>query len=88
MIKWVGSRAYKLDIPTEWTIHPVINIAMLEPAPSRKDPFERPTPDHPPAVDDKRNDDNGAYYIVARIVGRQAQRYSRAKDKTIRYTII
>ena len=70
VIERVGSRAYKLDIPTEWTIHPVINIAMLEPAPSRKDPFERPTPDHPPAVDDERNNNNGAYYTVAQIVGR------------------
>ena len=83
MIEWVGSCAYKLDIPTKWTIHPVINIAMLEPAPSRKDPFERPTPDHPPAVDDERNDNDGAYYTVARIVGRQARRYGRAKNKTI-----
>ena len=61
---------------------------MLEPAPSRKDPFEWPTPDHPPAVDDERNDNDGAYYTVARIVGQQAQQYSQAKDKTIQYTII
>ena len=61
---------------------------MLEPVPSQKDPFERPTPNHPPAVDDKRNNNNGAYYTVARIVGRQAQRYSWAKNKTIYYAII
>ena len=88
MIEWVGSCAYKLDIPTKWTIHPVINIAMLEPVPSQKDPFERPTPDHPPAVDNERNNNNRAYYTVARIVGRQARQYSRAKDKTIRYAVI
>ena len=43
---------------------------MLKPAPSQKDPFERPTPDHLPAVDNKRNDNNGVYYTVAQIVGR------------------
>ena len=42
---------------------------MLEPVPSQKDPFERPTPDYPPAVDDERNNNDRAYYIVAQIVG-------------------
>ena len=64
VIKRVGSHAYKLNIPTKWTIHPVINIAILKPVPSQKDFFERPTPNHPPAVDDKCNDNDGAYYIV------------------------
>ena len=83
VIKRVGSRAYKLNIPTKWIIYLVINITMLEPVPSQKDFFERPTPNHPPAVDDEYNNNNGVYYTVARIVGRQAQRYSQAKDKTI-----
>ena len=69
VIKWVGSRAYKLNIPTKQTIHPVINIVMLEPVPSQKDPFKQPTPNHPPAVNNERNDNNRAYYTVARIVG-------------------
>ena len=42
---------------------------MLEPVPSRKDPFERPTPDYPPAVDNERNNNDGAYYTVTQIVG-------------------
>ena len=61
---------------------------MLEPVPSQKDPFEWPTPDHPPTVNNKRNDDNKAYYTVTQIVGRQAQQYSWAKNKTIQYAII
>ena len=83
MIKQVGSRTYKLNIPTKQTIHPVINIAIFKPAPSQKDLFKRPTPDHPPAVDDECNNNDGAYYTVAQIVGRQAQQYSWVKDKTI-----
>ena len=43
---------------------------MLEPAPSQEDLFERPTSDHLPAVNNKRNDNNGVYYTVAQIVGR------------------
>ena len=88
MIERVGSHAYKLNIPTKWIIYLVINIVMLEPAPLWKDPFERPTPNHLPVVDDERNDNDGAYYTVARIVGRQAQQYSWVKNKTIQYAII
>ena len=88
MIKWVGSYAYKLDIPTKWIIYLVINIAILEPVPLQKDFFKRLTPNHPPAVDNKCNDNDGVYYTVTQIVGRQAQRYSQAKNKTIQYAII
>ena len=88
VIEWVGSRAYKLNIPTKQTIHLVINIVMLKPAPSQKDFFERPTPDYPPAVNNKCNNNNRAYYTVTWIVSRQAQQYNQAKDKTIQYTII
>ena len=51
-------------------IYPVINITMLKPVLLQKDPFERPTPNHPPAVNNECNNNNGAYYTVARIVGR------------------
>ena len=61
---------------------------MLKPVPLRKDLFKKPTPDHPPAVNNKRNNNNRAYYTVMWIVGRQARRYGRAKDKTIRYAVI
>ena len=58
VIKQVGSHAYKLNIPTKWTIYPVINIAMFKPVPSQKDPFKWPTPDYLPAVDNERNNNN------------------------------
>ena len=69
VIKQVGSRAYKLNIPTKQIIHPVINIVMLKPVPLQKDPFKQPTPDHPPAVNNERNNNNGVYYTVTQIVG-------------------
>ena len=43
---------------------------MLKPAPSQKDPFKRPTLNYPPTVNDKRNNNNRACYIVVQIVGR------------------
>lgn len=36
----IGRLAYKLDIPLDWKIPPVLLIAQLQPAPtSSKDPF-------------------------------------------------
>ena len=32
VVKRIGRLAYKLDIPTDWKIHPVISVAHLEPA--------------------------------------------------------
>ena len=52
VVRRVGRLAYELDIPPVWKIHPVFTIAMLEPAPPpAEDPFERPRPTHPPAIE-------------------------------------
>ncbi len=43
IIKKVGRLAYKLDVPSDWRIHPVFSMAQFEPAPDpAKDPFQRP----------------------------------------------
>ena len=48
-----GNLAYKLDLPKIWRIHPVISIAMLEPAPKEEDPYQRPRQEgQPPVTDD------------------------------------
>src|SRR6202023_644812 len=31
VLEKVGSLAYRLDLPTEWRIHPVVSVAQLEP---------------------------------------------------------
>ena len=36
----VGSSAYELELPAQWTIHPVFNVSLLEPY--REDPIGRP----------------------------------------------
>jgi hypothetical protein len=40
--------AYKLQLPDDWRIHPVVSVSQLEPA--KSDPFEREIAP-PPAVD-------------------------------------
>ncbi len=40
IIKKVGQLAYRLDVPSDWMIHPVFSMAQLEPAlEPAKDPF-------------------------------------------------
>lgn len=47
IIAKVGKLAYKLQLPEQWKIHPVISVAQLEPY--KEDPFARQQPP-PPAV--------------------------------------
>ena len=47
----IDKLAYKLDIPRNWKIHPVVSVAHLEPATTQDmDPFRRPRPNHPGPV--------------------------------------
>jgi len=58
----VGSRAYEVELPERWDIHPVFHVSLLEPY--REDPVGRhqkiiPTPDIV---------DNEPSYVVAEVV--------------------
>lgn len=72
-----GNLAYKLDLPVNWKIHPVISIANLEPAPKGNDPYGRPRPDHPEPVTEF-NDDWHAYEVES-LLGHRLRRYGRGK---------
>ena len=75
----IGTLAYRLELPPVMTIHPVISIAQLEPAPAPgADPYKRPRPDmdNPPPVqleDDEDSDpENTAKpYEVERLLDRR-----------------
>ncbi|CUS15717.1 unnamed protein product, partial [Tuber aestivum] len=56
----VGNRAYELQLPARWAIHPVFNVGLLEPdreGVSRKRIKEVPIP--------QRVDNEGSYIIEA-----------------------
>jgi len=58
----IGSRAYKLELPGRWTIHPVFNVGLLETY--REDPIGRPqlAMPVPEIVDSKPS------YVVGKVI--------------------
>ena len=51
IVKKIGRLAYRLEVPSDWRIHPVFSVAQLEPAPNPSEyPFHRPRSQQPPSV--------------------------------------
>jgi hypothetical protein len=77
--------AYKLDLPDHWKIHPVISVEHLELAPTPSaDPFERPTPDHPLAIDDEAHADQ---WLVDRLLDRRIRHVGRYRKEVVKYLV-
>ena len=77
--------AYKLNLPDHWKVHPVISVEHLEPAPAPSaDPFERPTPDHPPAIDDSAHADQ---WSVEKLIDRRTRRVGRYRKEVVEYLV-
>ena len=77
--------AYKLGLPDHWKIHPVISVEHLEPAPApSSDPFERPIPDHPPAIDDDAHADQ---WRVDKLIDRRIRRVGRYRKEVTEYLV-
>ena len=77
IIRRVGSQAYKLRLPDYWRIHPVISVAMLEPAPPGNNPYDRPVPDHPELVHVEGDTKHFRSYEIERLINRQIIRKGR-----------
>ena len=81
VLKKIGNLAYKLEIPPTWRIHDVVSVAMLEPAPSQADPYDRPHEDHPGAIEDENNNEEAPTYEVEKIVDGRKRRYGRSQPR-------
>ena len=78
IVKKVGRLAYKLDIPSDWRIHPVFSVAQLEPAPDpAKDPFQRLRPQHPPSVFVEGDTDRHKSFEIDRFLNKRTIRKGR-----------
>ena len=83
VIERIGRLAYRLQLPSSWSIHPVISVAHLEPAPDPKlDPFHRERPNHPPALEVDGKED---HYKIEKILNRRVRR--RGLGQSIEYLI-
>ena len=57
----------------------------LEPTPAPSaDPFERPTPDHPPAIDEDAHADQ---WLVDKLLDRRIRRVGRYRKEVIEYLV-
>jgi len=81
IVKRIRNLAYQLKIPSNWRIHNVISVAQLEPAVTG-DPYNRPVPNHPDAVEHSLNDEDYQYYEVEKVINRRKRRYGRGPLKT------
>lgn len=82
----VGRLAYKLKIPTHWTIHPVFSIAQLEPCPPPEDdPFKRSRPDHPSHVHVDGDTPNYLSYEIERLLNKRI--IKKGRGMTTQYLV-
>lgn len=73
----VGRLAYELDLPSTWKIHPVISIAQLEPASGVQDPYNRPRPHYPDAVEIEGDTEDQKSYEVERVLAKRIRKFGR-----------
>lgn len=90
ILKRYGNLAYKLDLPEIWKIHPVISVAMLEPAPKEYDPYHRSRPEGQPVTDMEDPDVKDRYEIeklIDRRVVKAKGRGSKDKEPEVEYLV-
>ena len=73
----MGSQAYKLDIPNNWNIHPIVSITVLEPSPS-SDPYRCPKANRPEWVFIKGNTPADRSYEIKKLINRRVIRKGRS----------
>ena len=77
VLKKIDTLAYRLELPPIMTIHPIISIAQLKPAPPpNADPYRRPRPDaeNPPSIqlkNDNEPENPAKFYEIERLLDRR-----------------
>lgn len=91
VLRKIGNLAYELEFPAIWKIHPVISIAILEPAPRESDLYQRPREfGQEPVFDNAEPEVKDRYEIeglVDRRVRRPVGRGSKGKDDVVEYLV-
>ena len=78
--------AYRLEIPSDWRIHPVFSVAQLELAPEPSiDSFRRPHPHHPTAVFVDGDTDSLKSFEIDRLLNKRT--IKRGRGLTIEYLV-
>lgn len=86
IVEKVGCLAYRLDIPSDWQIHPVFSVAQLEPVPPpAKDPFKRPFPSNPLSIFVEDNSNNVKSFKIEKLLNKRQIR--KGKDQAIKYLV-
>ena len=85
ILKVVGKNAYKLKLPVNWKIWPVISVVYLDPAQKEEDPFERTTLPPPPIV--RAADDPEAEWEVEAVVRKRAIKRGRKNEHRVQYLV-
>ena len=84
ILKRVGRLTYKLEIPDDWLVHPIFNIAQLEPCPSPgSDPFGRFMQHHIPPV--STNEDGSINYKIERLLNKRV--FKKGKGYSTEYLV-
>ena len=87
VLRKYGNLAYKLDLPEIWKVHPVISVAMLEPAPKDSDPYQRPRDQGQDPVVDNEDPDQREYEIEALLDKREVRKRGRGKGTVTEYLV-
>ena len=91
ILERVGNLAYRLDLPAIWKVHPVISVAMLEPAPKGEDPYRRPREEGQAPVFDHEEPAIKDRYEIQRLADRRTSRPpgrgSKDKEDVIEYLV-
>jgi hypothetical protein len=86
VLQKVGSLAYRLSLPPNMRIHPVVSVAHLEPSPG-PDPYERVRNAEPPPVETSNvEEDDLPIYEIERLLKRRPV-IKKGKPTTYQYLV-